>query len=392
MSKKRKKSNKKTSIGKNKFKSIFLIILFVIVVSGLVYILNPDVRLFIDQKILKKHIDESDVTEIFINAQNNPDIIAYDKNIGVLERGELSVYRKSVEQTGVNEKLNISMTNPLAKVNGKHLVLVEKKGKKIYFVNDNRIIWNRELDFNINNVNVNSNGYIVVMGSNNMYKSIVAVISNEGEEQFVIYISSNIVVDAEISNNNKTLAIAEVNYSKPVVESIIKYVSIDKAINKPDESIIKTYKQNKLIVDIKFKSRDVLIARYAKDIYRYTLDSEEKIYDISDNTQFIDIDSNKNIIVLEQMSEGIFADEYQITIVNDNGRPKGIYKIGKFVPKELKLSNNHIGVNLGQEVAILSVDGWEKKRYESSKEIREIILSDKICVILYRNSFHILEF
>lgn len=388
--KKRNKISKKNKKNLTKNKSIFISILLILITLILVYILSPDVRLFIDEKILRKYINEENATEIFINAQNNPQILTYDKNIGVLERGELSIYNKLGEQININEKINISMATPLAKTNDKHLVLVEKNGKKVVLINNNKIIWDRELDFNIHNVNVNKSGYVVVMGSNNMYKSIVAVISNEGEELFIIYISSNIVVDAEISNDNKTLAIAEVNYSKPIVESIIKYISIDKAIKEPDNSIIKTFKQNKLIIDIKFKTKDILLAHYSKEIYKYGKE-EEKIYDIPENTQFIDLGINKNIVVIEQVNDGIFNDEYQVTILNDSGRVKAIYKLGKFVPKELKISNNHIAINLGQEVVILTIDGWEKRKYNSNKEIREVILSDNICTILYKNSFHILD-
>lgn len=385
-----KDKNEKKGIMRNK--NIIALVLFVLIALILIYILSPKVRFFVDENIFRKYVKEENAAEVYINSQNNPKIIAYDKNIAVLERGELTVYTKKGEQINTNEKLNISMANPLVKVNGKNLVLVEKNGKKIFLINDDQIIWNRELDFNINNVNINSNGYIVVIGSNNMYKSIVAVINNEGEELFIMYISSNIVVDAEISSDNKTLVIAEVNYSKPIIESILKYISVDKAIKSPDESLIKTYKQNKLIIDIKFRTKDVLLARYSKEIYKYSLESEEKIYNISENTQFVDISSNNNIIVLEQVDEGIFSGEYQITIINNNGNTKALYKIGKFVPKELKLTNNNIGVNLGQEAVILGINGWEKKNYNTNKEIREIILSDKICVILYKNSFRIIDF
>ena len=263
--------------------------------------------------------------------------------------------------------------------------------KKVFLINDNKTIWSRELDFNINNVNVNQNGFVVVTGSNNIYKSIVAVISNEGEELFITYISSNVVVDAEISNDNKILAIAEVNYSKPIVESIIKYISIEKAISDPNQSTIQVYKQNKLIINIAFKSKDILLAHYSREIYKYTKDKEEKIYDVSENTQYIDINSGKNIVVLEQVKDGVFSGEYQLTIVNDSGRVKAMYKTGKFVPKELKLSKSYIAINLGQEAVILTIDGWEKKKYDSNKEIREIILSDKVGVILYKNSFHIID-
>lgn len=388
---KKKKINKNIRKRNTKSRNIFILIFFLLTVLALIYILSPETRYFVDEKILGKYLSDENAMEIYINSQNNPKIITYDNNIAVLEKGELTVYNKFGQQTNINEKLNIPMATPIIKTNSKHLVLVEKKGKKVFLINDNKMIWNRELDFNINNVNVNSKGYVVVIGNNNIYKSIVAVISNEGEELFRTYISSNVVVDAEISNDNKILAIAEVNYSKPVIESIIKYISVDKAINDPTKSTIKTYKQNKLIVDIVFKSKDVLLAHYSKEIYKYNKEKEEKIYSISENTQFVDLGLGKNIIILEQVKDGVFKGEYQLTIVNDSGRVKAMYKVGKFVPKEMKLSKNYIAINLGQEAVILTIDGWEKRKYDSNKEIRELILSDKVGVILYKNSFHIID-
>ena len=388
--KKRKTTNKKTDISTRKSMKFIPIILLVFALM-IFYTVNPEFRSFIDEKILRKYTDQDKATEIQINAQNSPKILTYDKNIGVLERGEYKTYNRLGEQTNINDIINISMANPISKSNDKYLAMAEKKGKKILLMNDNKLIWDRELDFNINNINVNSNGYVVAMGSNSMYKSIVAVISNVGDELFIIYISKNIVVDAEVSSDNKLLAIAEVNYSKPIVESMIKYISTEKAVKDPSNSILKTYTKNELIIDIKFKNKEMLLAQFSRSISRYTKEEEKEIYKIPDTTQFIDISANKNIVVLEQVKDGMFIGEYQLTILTDQGRSKAIYKIGKFVPKELKVANTNIAVNLGQEVVILSIDGWEKKKYNSNKDIREVILSDKVCAILYKNSFNIVE-
>ena len=129
--KKRKKSNKNIKRKATKNRNIFLLVLLLITIMILVYILNPNVRHFIDEKVLGKYLSDENATEVFINAQNSPKIITYDNNIGVLERGELSIYNKSGQLTNVSEKLNIPMATPIIKTNGKHLVLVEKKGKKV---------------------------------------------------------------------------------------------------------------------------------------------------------------------------------------------------------------------------------------------------------------------
>ena len=76
---------------------------------------------------------------------------------------------------------------------------------------------------------------------------------------FNTYLSSTRAVDVSISNDNKYLAIAEVDTSGTMIQSSIKVISIDKASTDPTNSLENTYKgeENKLITNIKYQNKKI---------------------------------------------------------------------------------------------------------------------------------------
>ena len=74
--------------------------------------------------------------------------------------------------------------------------------------------------------------------------------------------------DISISNDNKYLAIAEVDTSGTVVQSDIKIISVEKAEKKMSDYLEKTYtsKSGKLLTNIRYQNRNKLVCMYTDEI------------------------------------------------------------------------------------------------------------------------------
>lgn len=382
--------DKLTDDKKRNIRDIAIAIISICIIVCILYVGSQGFRKFVDKNILRKYATEENAKEIYLNSENNPKVLAYDKYLAIYELGEFKLYNKN-GMLKTEDIMSFSVSNPIFKTNDKYALIASKMGNKIVCVKGDKLNWEKKLDYNITNISINKKGYAVVIGTNSMYKSIITVISNYGEEIFNIYFATNTVVDAEVSPDNKQLAVAEINYSKPIIESMVKIISMDNARVKPDDSVIKTYSRNSLLVNIKFKPKNIIMAHYKDKVFCYDTKEEKEIYNIDNDVQFLDIESDKNFVVIKKAENKAFKNKYNLIVFNEKGKQKALCVIGDYVPKTLKLASNMIGINLGQEAKILTIDGRERKNYNSKKEIKEIYLSDSLTIIAHKDLLYLLE-
>ena len=146
-----KKLNKKKLI-----KTIIItIVLIAMIVLFSVYVGNAEFRGLIDRYIFRKEITENTGSIIQISPEDNPYVYAYDKYITILKKNSLEYYNNSAN---LEFNIAVNISNPLFESNGKYLVLAEKEGQKLYLISGQNIIWQKDMEGNISNINVNKNG------------------------------------------------------------------------------------------------------------------------------------------------------------------------------------------------------------------------------------------
>ena len=81
---------------------------------------------------------------------------------------------------------------------------------------------------------------------------------------FTQYLSTTRAIDVSISNDNRYLAIAEIDTSKTVLQSNVKIISIEKAEKNADDYLEKTYSSatGKLITNIRYQDKNKLVCMY----------------------------------------------------------------------------------------------------------------------------------
>lgn len=378
----------------NKKKIIITTIIAIIVVAAIttigLYNTNKQARTWIDKNIFRKEIQQDRAATIEISEKQDSNIYAFNKYIGILEKTKFTIYGN----TGNKEKeLEIQISNPIFNAANRFLAIAENKGQKLYLITDKEITWETEIEGNISQILVNKNGYVAVVIVDTSYKTVIKMYNPQGKELFNTYLSSTRAVDVSISNDNKYLAIAEIDTSGTIIQSNIKVISIDKASSDPTNSLENTYKseENKLITSIKYQEKNKLVCMYTDSIHEIVNDKDETIIDSKDKKViFQSILLNGNACQIEEKSSGLFTADSQVNIINIDSKSIKQYT-AESITKELYTYGNIMALNLGTEIEFINTDGWLVKRYVANQEITNIVVSDNLAGIIYRDKIEIVN-
>ena len=374
------------------FSIIILIIIIVLVIVSSLYIANTSFRETMDKYVFRKSITENNLDYIEIDTENSPNIFAYDKYIVTLEKNTLTQYSQSGKKEG---SLEIQVSDPIFDAEGKYLVVAEKNKQKIYLIYNDNIVWEKDIEGNISKINVNKNGYTSVIISGTTYKSVIAVYDKEGKELFKTYLSSTVAVDSSISEDNKYMSFGEVNTSGTLIQSSIKTVSIEKAKQTPSDSIINTYdaEQNDLIINIQYQDKNRLICMYNSSIHIIKDGKDEVLVSLNEkdnNITFSDIELSSNAYRIIEKSAGLFKSNSTVEIYNTTSKKQNIYNFNG-VAKKVYSYGNIIAIDLGSEVLFINMNGWLIKKYNSAQDIKNIVLTDNLAGIVYRDKIEFIN-
>ena len=225
-------------------------------------------------------------------------------------------------------------------------------------------------------------------------KTVVELFDSQGTSLFKTIISSTRVVSTSISDDNKYLAIAQVDTSGTMIQSNIKVMSIDDAKNNTDNTIKKEYKgeNNDLITNIKYQEKNKLLCMYTDKITEIKTDETvEKIQEFKDKKiSFASIELSNASITIEEKSSGLFTADSVVNIINSDNKSTSLYT-AELVTKEIYTTGNIIALNLGAEVEFINTSGWLVKRYTAEQEITSIVISNSIAGIVYRDKIEIIN-
>ena len=349
------------------------IIAIMLTTMAIIYINNKEIRTWVDKNILQKEKMQNNLPSIEIDESESSNIYAFNKYIGVLSKNNFSIYNNAGKKENT---LTLEITTPIFNSNNKQLVVAEEKGKKLYLITDKE------------------NGYVAVTIVDTLYKTVIAMYSSEGEHLFSTFLSTTRVAATSISNDNKYLALAEIDTSGTMVQSNIKILSIEMGKKDNENSIKKIYNGEKgdLITNIKYQDKNKILCMYTNKIT--CIKNEE----ITENLQefdkkkisFASIELSNHSITVEEKSSGIFTADSVVNIVNSENKGISLYT-AESVTKEIYTSGNIIALNLGAEVEFINTNAWLVKKYIAEQEITNIVISDSIAGIIYRDKIEIIN-
>ncbi len=383
---------KQKKINKKKIIILTIVILMaILIIAGItIYKNNKEARDWIDKNIFRKEVMQDKVATIELKEEDNSNIYAFNKYIGILSKSKFTIYGN----TGDTEKeLDVQISNPIFSSANRFLTIAETKGQKLYLITDKDISWEANVEGNISQVQVNKNGYVAVVIVDTSYKTVIAMYSPQGKEMFKTYLSSTRTADVSISNDNKYLAIAEVDTSGTMIQSNIKLISIEKASSDPTNSVENTYKgeSGKLIVNIKYQDKDKLVCMYTDSIHVIENGEDTILWDNSDKKVIFEaIELNNHVTAIEEKSSGLFTADSLVSIINLENKNTKEYTATS-VTKEIYTYGDIIALNLGTEIEFINTEGWLVKRYIANQEITNVVVSNNMAGIIYRDKIEIIN-
>lgn len=377
----------------NKKNLVLTIIIFSFIIIFLIlfscYIANENFREFVDINIFRKNINDKDSFMINFEDNESTEIFAYDKYIALLNKNTFTAYNSS---GGKAFDLNINLSSPISSSNNRFICLAEENGSKIYLIDGQNIAWQSDVEGNITNVCVNKNGYVSAVISGTSYKSIVITFNPNGKELFKTYLSTTIATDISISNDNKYLALSEIDYSGTNIQSNIKIVSIEKSQKDPINAVEYIYPASSgvIINTIKYNSKNKLICLYDNSIHVIQNNNDSEILSISQNKDlFIDTNFEDTFLKISEDDDGLFSG-YTAHIISTSSEKEALYHV-KSAPKSVYCDNNTFAINYGSRIEFVNTLGWLQKTFNTSQEAKEVKIASGVAGIIYKNKIEIIS-
>ena len=369
-----------------KFTIITLIAIIILVFIAL-YMANKSFNLFIDTYILKKRISENDANSLTIDTDNLSLIYAYDKSLVVYSDGSINFYNTDAKQTG---NIEMTLSKPIADSEDKYLALADYGLQKVCLIKSNSLVWQKDIEGKISKVSVNKQGYVAVSVTGTTYESIVMLFNENGDLLFSKYLSTY-VIDVDISDYSKYIAIAEVDNSTILPVTKIEMVSVGLASTSSENATINTYEaeSNKLLTGMNVQSKNVLVCSFEDYVLKMTDSSSDRLYEFSDLTAYLEVDSRKGFVRIDKEESSVFKSDYRLKITNENNSEK-VYIIEGSI-KSLVCKDNKIALNLGKEVQFIDNNGWLVKKFIGNQEVKSVLVSNKIGIIVFKDKISIVN-
>ena len=370
--------------------AIIMLIFISMIILTIIYIYNMRFREWCDNNVLRKEIYEENTKYVEIDRNENAQVFAYDKYICILRKKTLEFYNKLGTQVG---KIDLDINKAAFALAGRYMAICEENGHKFYLISGKEKIFENQVEANITQINVSKSGYVSVVMSNASYKSIVKVYNKDGKEIFQTKLVTSRIADVSISQDSKYLALAEIDITGIIIKSSIQIISIELAQKNPEQAIIYKYEAptGKLILNIEYQEKDKLICMYEDEIDMLENETNTQLLKVKNkNLAFMTINNNNKIITLEEISIGEYSSNTTVNILNSVTKKTIKYNV-RDVAKSIATSENRIAINVGSELHIIDTNGFLLKRYISNTEINNVVMTDSLVGIIYRDKIRIIN-
>ena len=141
------------------------------------------------------------------------------------------------------------------------------------------------------------------------------------------------------------------------------------------------YEDGSFGCDLRYESH---IIKDGKDEVLVSLNEKDN------NITFSDIELSSNAYRIIEKSAGLFKSNSTVEIYNTTSKKQNIYNFNG-VAKKVYSYGNIIAIDLGSEVLFINMNGWLIKKYNSVQDIKNIVLTDNLAGIVYRDKIEFIS-
>lgn len=367
---------------------VVVLILAVVIIFSL-YIAEEGFRKWVDINVLRKDISSESVATVDLNVDKNNQIVCYNKYIGILNEKNLKIYNSAGENI---TDISVNINTAIFSTNDRYLTIAEKNGQELCVISDKTYLWTQKVDGEIQQICVNKNGYVILVTTDTTYKSIITVYDNSGKQLMRNFLSSSRVTDVSISDDNKYLAYSEIDTSGTLIKSSVKIISIEKAQSNSAESTIytKEAETSKMILKIQYQENGELVCVYDDSINIVKDGYEQELIKKEDEATFVSGNLGNSIAYIKEEQRSAFNSSSTLNIVNTSSKQTYKYNFGE-IAKEMYTTGNVIGINIGTEIYFVKTNGMLIKKYTSNQEITNVMITNNIAIIIYKDRIEVIN-
>lgn len=367
---------------------VVVLILAVVIIFSL-YIAEEGFRKWVDINVLRKDISSESVATVDLNVDKNNQIVCYNKYIGILNEKNLKIYNSAGENI---TDISVNINTAIFSTNDRYLAIAEKNGQELCVISDKTYLWSQKVDGEIQQIYINKNGYVILVTTDTTYKSIITVYDNSGKQLMRSFLASSRVTDVSISYDNKYVAYAEIDTSGTLIKSSVKIISIEKAQSNSAESTIytKEAETSKMILKIQYQENGELVCVYDDSINIVKDGYEQELIKKEDEATFVSGNLGNSIAYIKEEQRSAFNSSSTLNIVNTSSKQTYKYNFGE-IAKEMYTTGNVIGINIGTEIYFVKTNGMLTKKYTSNQEITNVMITNNIAIIIYKDRIEVIN-
>lgn len=270
----------------------------------------------------------------------------------------------------------ISVNNPLLKTAGAYLLVGDIGGKEIYLFNGKSIKWNKRMEGNIINIDINDEGYISVLNETSGYRGMYTVFNRNGNNEFSRTVTDYFPFLAKVSPSGKYYMIDSVSSSGIKAETGLMFGRLDsmeyKTINPQKDQLFSFawYLSSSLLCTVSH-SAVMCMDEVGNTVWENRFD-ENQVYcaDVIDGKYLV-------MVLRDDAKSGniVKGDNTLVRVYDKNGKVHGETVIEGKV-KNIRAYGGMVAVNAGREIYVINSKGKLLDKCTSKTDVSELFFVD----------------
>lgn len=284
----------------------------------------------------------------------------------------------------------LSLNNPVLKTAGSYLLVADYGAKSLLTFSGKEMRWEKELDNNIINADINSKGYVTVVHGEERSRGAVSVYNRQGMNCFTIGKAENFILSSKVSSKAKSVFINSIDTSGISMNTVLEFADLSgKMLNN------KIVKENTVFPSVWFMENDSLLAVGDSMFMILDKDFKEKLQQTVNGKIFSScIADGKYAVIAANPEEttGIFeSGSSGIWVYDTNGEKISEYNI-KGEVRNINSYNDVIAVNSGNKLRIIDLGGELLAEYSSNEDIKEVFfISRREVLAICKDKFLVIK-